>query len=135
MTAEIIYEGNLRTTMTHLESGIKVNTDAPKDNHGLGAAFSPTDLVASALGSCMFSIMGIAARTHEITMEGMRATIEKLMVADPQRRIQEIRVDIFPPPQVEFSAKDRLILEKAALTCPVMLSLSENLQKTVRFHW
>jgi putative redox protein len=135
MTAEIIYEGNLRTTMTHLESGTKVNTDAPKDNHGLGAAFSPTDLVASALGSCMFSIMGIAARTHEITMEGMRATIEKLMVADPQRRIQEIRVDIFPPPQVEFSAKDRLILEKAALTCPVMLSLSENLQKTVRFHW
>jgi putative redox protein len=135
MTAEIIYEGNLRTTMTHLESGTKVNTDAPKDNHGLGAAFSPTDLVASALGSCMFSIMGIAARTHEIAIEGMRATIEKLMVADPQRRIQEIRVDIFPPPQVEFSAKDRLILEKAALTCPVMLSLSENLQKTVRFHW
>ena len=83
MTSQVRYKGNLRTEATHLQSGTVIETDAPKDNHGLGERFSPTDMVATSLGTCMLSIMGIAGRTHGIDIEGTLVDIEKIMVADP----------------------------------------------------
>lgn len=135
MTAKIIYIGDLRTEMTHQQSNTIVETDAPKDNHGKGERFSPTDLVASSLASCMLSIMGIASRTHGINIEGAEANVEKIMIADPLRRIGEIKVHISMPKNQDYSDKDRQILEKAAMTCPVFLSLSESVIKTVSWNW
>ncbi len=135
MTAQIIYKGDLRTEATHLQSNTLIETDAPKDNQGKGERFSPTDLVATALGSCMLSIMGIAARTHEIEFIDTQVDIEKIMIADPQRRIGEIKVDFHFPKGVVYTEKEKVILEKAAMTCPVFLSLGENVIKTVKFHW
>ncbi|KAA5532109.1 OsmC family protein [Taibaiella lutea] len=134
MTSKIIYNGNLRTTATHLQSGTVIETDAPKDNHGLGEKFSPTDLVATALGSCMISIMGIAGRTHNINVDLTECSIEKIMVADP-RRIGEIVVHIYMKGQDSFTDKQKSIMEHAALTCPVYLSLHPDIKKTVTFHW
>lgn len=135
MTAQIVYKGDLRTEMTHLQSGTIVETDAPKDNHGKGERFSPTDLVATALGSCMLSIMGIAARTHEIDIINTKINIEKIMVADPLRRIGEIVVTFHMPSEKNYSDKEKTTLEKAAMTCPVFLSLAENVKKTVSWKW
>lgn len=135
MTAQIIYLGDLRTQATHLQSHSMIETDAPKDNHGKGERFSPTDLVATALGSCMLSIMGIAANTHSMDIVETSIDIEKIMVADPLRRIGEIKVDIHFPSTKTYTDKEKKILERAALTCPVYLSLNENVQKTVTFNW
>jgi putative redox protein len=134
MTSKIIYNGSLRTTATHIQSGTEIETDAPRDNHGLGERFSPTDLVATALGSCMLSIMGIASNTHNMSVEGSECNIEKIMVADP-RRISEIVVHLYMKGQPEFSDKEKAILERAALTCPVYLSPHADIKKTVTFHW
>ncbi len=134
MTSKIIYNGDLRTTATHLQSGSVIETDAPKDNQGKGERFSPTDLVATALGSCMLSIMGIAARTHNINIDTTECSIEKIMSASP-RKISEIVVHIYMQGQAEYSEKQRSVLEHAALTCPVYLSLHAELRKTVHFHW
>ncbi|MBK6820522.1 MAG: OsmC family protein [Bacteroidetes bacterium] len=135
MTAQIIYLGDLRTQATHLQSQTIIDTDAPKDNQGKGERFSPTDLVATALGSCMLSIMGIAANTHSMDIVETSVDIEKIMVADPFRRIGEIKVDIHFPSTKTYTDKEKKILERAALTCPVYLSLNENVQKTVTFNW
>lgn len=135
MTSEIVYKGELRTLMTHLGSGSQIETDAPKDNQGKGERFSPTDLVASALASCMFTVMGIAARTHQISMEGLTMQVEKEMAADPLRRIGAIRIVFSNPMKKEFSLKAQQILEKAAMTCPVFLSLSDKVEKTVQWNW
>jgi uncharacterized OsmC-like protein len=135
MTAQIIYKGDLRTEAEHLQSQTIIETDAPKDNQGKGERFSPTDLVATALGSCMLSIMGIAARTHNIELIDTKVDIEKIMIADPLRRIGEIKVDFHFPEGKIYTDKEKIILEKAAMTCPVFLSLGENVLKTVCFHW
>lgn len=135
MTSTILYKGDLRTEMLHLGSGSKVETDAPLDNQGKGERFSPTDLVATALGSCMLTIMGIAARTHGMDIDGTRMDIEKGMVADPQRRIGRIGIRIIMPQNGHYDTKARAILEKAALTCPVYLSLHENVEKAIEWVW
>lgn len=135
MTAKIEYKGDLRTEMTHLQSGTVVETDAPKDNHGKGERFSPTDLVASALGACMMSILGIAGKTHDINIDGSTVDIEKIMIADPQRRIGEIVVVLNFPKEKNYTDKEKKIIEHASLTCPVFLSLSEKVIKTVSFNW
>lgn len=135
MISTILYKGDLRTEMTHLNSRSLVETDAPLDNQGKGERFSPTDLVATALGSCMLTIMGIAARTHEFNIDGTRIDIEKNMVADPLRRIERIGVHIHMPVGVVYTEKQKLILEKAAFTCPVYVSLAENVHKDIRFNW
>jgi len=135
MTAQIIYKGDLRTEAEHLQSQTIIETDAPKDNQGKGERFSPTDLVATALGSCMLSIMGIASRTHNIELVDTKVDIEKIMIADPLRRIGEIKVDFHFPEGKTYTDKEKLILERAAMTCPVFLSLGENVLKTVHFHW
>lgn len=135
MTSTILYKGDLRTEMMHLGSGSKVETDAPLDNQGKGERFSPTDLVATALGACMLTIMGIAARTHGMDIDGTRMDIEKGMVADPQRRIGRIGIRIIMPQNGHYDTKARAILEKAALTCPVYLSLHENVEKAIEWVW
>src|SRR5690606_26467839 len=116
------YLGDLRTRATHLRSGNALITDAPIDNQGKGEAFSPTDLLATALGSCMLTVMGIAARDHNINLEGAQLETTKIMAADP-RRVSRLDISFtFPKGQV-FSDKEKLILEKAARTCPVFYSL------------
>ncbi len=133
MTSEIIYTGDLRTEAVHLKSGNKIITDAPIDNQGKGEAFSPTDLVATALGNCMLTVMGIAANAHGIDMDGARVTINKIMASDP-RRISKIEAEIYMPAKT-FSAKDKKILEHAGINCPVAKSLHPDLEQQLNFHW
>jgi putative redox protein len=132
--SKVIYSGELRTTATHLRSGTIVETDAPVDNNGKGERFSPSDLVATALASCMCTIMGIAARTHGINIDGTECEVEKIMVADP-RRIGEIKVNVHFPKNQSYTDKEQKILEHAALTCPVFESLHPDCKKTVLFIW
>ena len=134
MTSKIIYKGDLRTEMTHLQSGTQIETDAPTDNNGKGERFSPTDLVATALGSCMLTIMGISGNTHDINIEGTKLEITKIMTSAP-RKIGEIIVKLKMKGQDSFSDKEKSILEKSALTCPVYLSLHDDVKKTVEFVW
>ena len=134
MTSQIIYEGNLRTVATHLQSGTVIETDAPTDNQGKGERFSPTDLVATALGNCMLTIMGIKARDMQISLEGTTIDITKNMVTSP-RRIGEIKVIINFPESLQAEEKQRTILEKAAMTCPVFESLHPDMKKDVEFKW
>lgn len=134
MTSQIIYEGDLRTNATHLESGTRLETDAPTDNQGKGERFSPTDLVATALGNCMLTIMGIKARDIGVDLKGTTLDITKIMVAEP-RRIGEIKINFHFPPTLSTDEKQRTILERAAMTCPVIESLHPDLKKTIEFGW
>lgn len=126
-----IYQGDLRTESTHLRSGKTVITDAPPDNQGKGEAFSPTDMLCVSLTTCMSTLMGIAARTHGIRIEGMRMGIEKIMLSNP-RRVGEIKVAV-EMPDVKYSDKEKSILELAARTCPVALSLHQELNQNINF--
>ena len=131
-TIHTIYLGNLRTEAEHLQSGNKLITDAPLDNNGKGEAFSPTDLLAASLGSCMLTIMGIAARTHNMSIEGTTASITKIMAAEP-RRVSEIHIEVKFP--LTFSDKEKAILEHAARTCPVLYSLHPDIKKEISFKY
>jgi uncharacterized OsmC-like protein len=126
MTSKVTYLGDLRTEAEHLKSGIKIVTDAPTDNNGKGEAFSPTDLVATALGSCMMTIMGIAARNHEIDMAGTELSVNKIMESDP-RRIGKIEI-VMTMPANDYSKKERKILEAAAHGCPVGNTIKEGIE-------
>ena len=131
-TIETVYLGDLRTEATHVQSGTKIITDAPTDNQGRGEAFSPTDLLSASLASCMLTIMGIKARANGIDIDGTTCSITKIMAADP-RRVAEIVIKFkFPK---EYDEKDRILLERSALTCPVYYSVHEDLKKTVDFGW
>ena len=132
MTSSITYLGNLRTEATHLQSGEKIITDAPLDNKGRGEAFSPTDLLATSLGNCMLTVMGIAAQEKGINMEGTTCSIKKVMAADP-RRVSEVHTQITFPHL--YSDKDRAILEHTAKTCPVLLSLHPDIKKIIEFQY
>src|SRR5919107_895664 len=134
MTSQIIYEGNLRTVATHLQSNTSIETDAPTDNQGKGERFSPSDLVATALGNCMLTIMGIKARDLNIDLKGTSIDITKIMVTEP-RRIGEIKVKFHFPPTLKTDEKQRTIIERAAMTCPVFESLHPEVKKTVEFGW
>ena len=135
MTSTILYQGDLRTQMTHLQSSTQVITDAPTDNHGKGEAFSPTDLVASALGSCMISLMGIKMKLQgrDSELVGTQVEITKVMYAEP-RRIGEVHVRIVFAPN-EFSDKDKTVLENTARTCPVSYSLHPDIKQLLTFNW
>lgn len=129
----VIYKGQLRTEALHLPSDNLIITDAPKDNHGKGEAFSPTDLVATALASCLMTIMGIVAQRHDWNIENTKAEVTKIMGENP-RRIARIVVKITMPEQSkDFDAKTRQILENAALTCPVAQSLHPDLEQDIQF--
>ena len=126
MTSKIRYLGDLRTEAEHLKSGVKITTDAPTDNNGKGEAFSPTDLVATALGSCALTILGIAAQNHKIDIVGAEATINKVMTSDP-RQIGSVVVVITLPAN-GYSSKNRKVLEAAALGCPVGRSIKQGIE-------
>lgn len=134
MTSKLIYKGDLRTEATHILSGSVIETDAPPDNNGKGERFSPTDMVATAMAACMCTLMGIAARTHAIDIDGIECEITKIMVPNP-RRIGEVQVIMHFPKHVTYTDKEKKILEIAALTCPVIESLHPDLKKTVTFDW
>lgn len=134
MTSQIIYKGNLRTEATHLQSQTVIETDAPVDNHGNGERFSPTDIVATALGSCMLTIMGIKARDMQVNLEGTTIGITKKMTDNP-RRISGIDVLFTFPDSIQADEKQRAILERAALTCPVAKSIHPDIQMNVQFGW
>jgi len=131
-TSKVIYKGDLRTESTHLQSGTTILTDAPTDNHGRGEAFSPTDMVANSLATCMFSIMGIKAKAMSIDLVDSIAEVTKIMQAEP-RKISEIIVSFEMNAVVD--EKSKTILERAAMTCPVFLSLHPDIKKTIRFNW
>jgi len=130
---QLEYEGDLHCKAVHGPSGTALATDAPKDNQGRGESFSPTDLVATALGSCMLTIMGIMARTLNIDITGTTATVEKEMASVPVRMIETLTVKIHVPQQV--SEENRQKLERAAHTCPVHKSLHPDVQKPIEFTW
>jgi putative redox protein len=132
-TACIKYLGNLRTEAVHLQSGNKIITDAPVDNQGKGEAFSPTDLVGTALGTCMLTIMGISANTHNFDLVGTEVKITKVMFPDP-RRIGEVKV-AFNFPANNYSAKEKRLIEHAAKTCPVAHSLHPDLKQNISFNY
>ncbi len=132
-TSKIVYSGNLRTLSTHLKSGQSIITDAPTDNNGKGEAFSPTDLLATSLGCCMITIMGIVAERHHISLEGTSIEITKIMESNP-RRVGEIIVE-FTMPKKNYSDKEKELLEHAAHTCPVAKSLSSELKQTIIFNY
>lgn len=132
---DIGYEGGLRCRATHEPSQTELLTDPPVDNQGRGESFSPTDLVATALGSCMMTIMGIVAERHEWSLEGASVQVEKHMVADPIRRIGKLDVAIRVPSGASLDDAARRALEKAAHTCPVHKSLSEAMEIPVTFTW
>lgn len=131
-TIETVHLGDLRSEVKHMRSGTVLMTDAPVDNHGKGEFFSPTDLVAASLGSCMLTLMEMAAVPRGIDIRGAKVTIDKIMANDP-RRIVEIKIDIYFPS--DYSDKDKTVLRRAAETCPVSKSLHPDLIQNVTFHY
>jgi putative redox protein len=126
------YTGDLHCTATHGPSGLQLTTDAPEDNRGRGASFSPTDLVATGLGTCVATILGIQAEEHGLDLDGMEVHIEKEMASNP-RRIDTIRVEVAMP--VALDERTRTRLEKAARHCPVHHSLHPEVDAPITFHW
>ena len=133
VTFSIFYQGQLRCRAVHEQSGTVLLTDAPVDNQGRGESFSPTDLVATALGTCMLSVMGIMARTLNIDIAGTTASVEKEMTIAPPRRIQSLIVKIHVPHLLSSENKEKL--ERAAHTCPVHKSLHPDVQTPLEFTW
>jgi uncharacterized OsmC-like protein len=134
MTSQIIYKGELRTNATHIQSGTIIETDAPSDNQGKGERFSPTDLVAAALGTCMVTTMAIKARTMDIELAGTRLEVTKIMVSDP-RRIGKIIVHVFFPQGLSIDEKQKDLLERTARTCPVERTLHPEVELEMEFTW
>lgn len=133
LISKVEYLGELRTKGVHLKSSEEIITDAPTDNNGKGEAFSPTDLVSTALAQCMITLMGIAANTHKIDLQNVKAEVSKIMASEP-RRISGIHIEIFISDQ-KYTEKEKTILERAAITCPVAQSLSDRLEQRVKFHY
>lgn len=129
----IAYEGKLRCRATHGPSGKELITDAPKDNMGEGASFSPTDLVATALGTCMLTIMAIVADRERIDLSAVKVKVVKEMIQQPERRIGKLTVEFDLP--VRVTDEQRIKLERAAMTCPVHKSLLEDVEIPVKFNW
>ncbi|HEX4337754.1 MAG TPA: OsmC family protein [Polyangiaceae bacterium] len=133
---DVIYEGELHCSAVHRPSGAKLATDAPVDNQGRGESFSPTDLVATALGTCMATVMGITARRQELPIAGARLNVKKAMTTVPPRRIATLAVRIDMPDSAKSIGPDaRKGLEHAANTCPVRLSLLDAIDVPVEFVW
>ena len=132
-TMSLKYNGDLRVECTHMQSGTKIITDAPVDNHGKGQAFSPTDLCATALGACAMTIIGLYAQNHGVDVTGAEMEITKSMSADP-RRIGKVEV-IFTMPDRPYSEKEKIVMERAAHTCPVHLSLHPDVEQVFTFNW
>lgn len=133
----IVYEGQLHCAATHGPSGATLATDAPVDNHGRGESFSPTDLVATALGTCVMTIMGIVADRNQIDLSGTRIHVSKEMIQQPVRRIGRLPVTVTIPADkaAKVSAAERTKLETAARHCPVHQSLHPDIDSPIEFVW
>ncbi|MBR3303351.1 MAG: OsmC family protein [Bacteroidales bacterium] len=129
-----VYKGNLRNEITHVQSGTKIITDAPLDNHGKGEAFSPTDLFVSSLGACMLTIMGISAQSYGFNIDGTEIETEKIMSSNP-RRVAEIKINIKFPAGSNYTEQQKRLIESAAKTCPVANSLHPDIKKEITFNW
>ncbi len=134
MTSVVNYEGDLRTVAKHLQSGSTIETDAPTDNQGKGEHFSPSDLVATSLGSCMLTIMGQKARDMKVDLKGTTIEIQKIMKPDP-RRVGGINLTFHFPSALHVDEKQKIILERAAHTCPVRYSIHPDIEVNVAFNW
>ena len=132
MTSRVTYLGDLRTSSIHLQSGTEILSDAPKDNHGKGEAFSPTDLLANALGSCMISIMAIKSKDLSLDLTGSTIEVTKIMQPEP-RKIA--RIIIVMNMSIAVDEKNKTILERVAMNCPVLLSLNPDIEKDITFNW
>ncbi len=130
---KVVYQCELRNEATHLKSGNKLTTDAPPDNNGKGQAFSPTDLLCTSLASCMITLMGITANAKEIQLGNIEASIEKIMASDP-RRVIGIIVELTIQ-DMDYTERERSILENAARTCPVAKSLHPDIHQDLRFNY
>jgi putative redox protein len=126
------YVGDLTCTAEHVPSGVTLTTDAPEDNHGEGRSFSPTDLVATALGTCIATILGIQAEKHDLDLEGIEISVEKKMASNP-RRIDSLRTEVTMPVDLDERTRDRL--ERAARHCPVDESIHPDIDAPIVFHW
>ena len=134
MTSEIIYKGVLRTEAKHLQSNTIIETDAPTDNQGKGERFSPTDLLATSLGTCMITTMGIKARNMNVDLTDTKISIQKIMKADP-RRVAKVEVIFDFPLSLKIDEKQKQILENTAHTCPVAISIHPDLEVKTVFNW
>lgn len=132
MTSKITYLGDLRTSSIHLQSGSTILSDAPTDNHGKGEAFSPTDLVANALGSCIMTIMAVKAQSMDIELKGTTIEVTKIMQSEP-RRIAKILIKMYM--NIAADEKTKTILERTAKSCPVYLSLNPDIEKDIEINW
>ncbi len=132
-TTETIYSGRLRTESTHLASGSILITDAPLDNYGKGEAFSPTDLLATSLGCCMLTLMGITANKNNFNIDGTRITITKIMESNP-RRVSEVHLN-FDMPEIEYTDEEKRKIYSAAVNCPVAKSLHPDINQVVHFNY
>ena len=128
-----IYQGGLRVLATHGPSGARLETDAPLDNRGRGEAFSPTDLVGTALGACCLTILGIQAEDRDLNLEGASVRVEKHMIREPVRRIGRLMIDFTVP--VAVDPENRQGIEAAIRRCPVVASLHPDIELNLRFHW
>ena len=134
MTSEIIYKGALRTEAKHLQSNTVIETDAPTDNQGKGERFSPTDLLATSLGTCMITTMGIKARSMNVDLNDTKISIKKIMKSDP-RRVGKIEIIFDFPSSFQADDKQKQILENTAYTCPVAISIHPEIEVETIFNW
>ncbi|MBS1527911.1 MAG: OsmC family protein [Bacteroidetes bacterium] len=132
-TVETTYIGDLRTENTHVQSGTQILTDAPTDNQGKGQAFSPTDLLAVALGTCMLTTIAIKTRNDGINIDGAKCSVTKVMTSAPPRKVAEIQIKMQWPRR--YSEEQQKRIEEICVTCPVYLSLHPDMVKTVDFGW
>jgi len=135
MTCEIVYTGELRSEMKHVQSGTVIETDAPTDNMGKGERFSPTDLLASSLGSCMITTMAIRAADMKLNFEGTRIEITKIMSTDAPRRVAEIKAELYFTSNFSATDDQKEQLVRIARSCPVEKSLHPDIKLDVNFHW
>ncbi len=135
MTSVVVYEGDLRTTCTHLKSSSSIETDAPPDNHGKGERFSPTDLMATSLATCMVTVMGIKARSMNLDLKGIKVDVEKIMKAEP-RRVGGINLIFHIPDHLKrIDEQSKEILRHIAHTCPVAQSIHPDIKVHVEWNW
>jgi putative redox protein len=134
MTSTVTYVGHLRTVCQHLRSGSSIETDAPVDNKGKGERFSPSDLIATALGSCMLTIMGMRADEMQVDLTGTKIEVEKIMKQDP-RRIGGLNLTFHFPESLEVNDRQRTILQRAAESCPVAYSIHPDIALNINFNW
>lgn len=132
MTSKVTYLGDLRTSSIHIQSGTEILSDAPTDNNGKGEAFSPTDLLANALGSCVMTIMAIKSRDFDVDLTGSTVEVTKIMQAEP-RKVAKIQLVLHLP--VAVDQKTKTILERTGMNCPVLLSLNPDIDKEITFNW